>query len=75
MILSTKHLLTTVSEKIEFNEEFYKFFAISSTDIVVNVSPDINISDYSLVIRRDDINVADDEDDELDFSNQKSKKK
>ena len=74
-ILSAKHHQVTNTKMIEFNEEFYKFFAISSTDIVVNVSPDINISDYSLVIRRDDINVADDEDDELDFSNQKSKKK
>lgn len=74
-ILSVKHHQKTNTKMIEFNEEFYNFFDISSTDIVVNVSPDINISDYSLVIRRDDINVADDEDDELDFSNQKKKKK
>ena len=74
-ILSVKHHQKTNTKMIEFREEFYKFFTISSTDIIVNASPDINISDYSLVIRRDDINVADGEDDELDFSNQKSKKK
>lgn len=74
-ILSVKHHQKTNTKMIEFGEEFYKFFTISSTDIIVNASPDINISDYSLVIRRDNINVADGEDDELDFSNQKSKKK
>ncbi len=66
-ILSTKHLLTTNSEKIEFNDEFYKFFTIYGGDIspVVNDNKDVkDIEDYVLYIDPNDIAMTDEMDDD-----------
>lgn len=53
-ILSTKHLLTTDSVHIEFNELFYTFFNLCSNEIVIT-NQNVNLSDYSLVIIKDNI--------------------
>lgn len=57
-ILSTKHLLTTNSEVIEFNSEFYNYFVILGGEInpVVNDNEKVpNIEDYAIYINPDDI--------------------
>ena len=55
-VLSSKHLLTTTSEKMEFPKEFNDFFTLSANEIMLNVDNDnINLSDYSLVIISDNI--------------------
>lgn len=57
-ILSTKHLLTTNSEVINFNAEFYDFFVILGGEInpVVNDNEKVpNIEDYAIYIDPDDV--------------------
>jgi hypothetical protein len=67
-ILSSKHLLTTQSEEIQFNEEFYKFFTISLNEIMLNAeNEDIDITPYSLVIIKDNI-ITIDQFDENDYN-------
>lgn len=64
-ILSTKHLLTTVSEKIEFSEDFDRFFTLNSNQIQLNLDSEENIEDYKMVIHDAYLNVLEDfEDDE-----------
>jgi hypothetical protein len=48
-VLSTKHLLTTNSVEVLFNDEFKKFFTLSSNEIYLNSELD-NPGDYSLLI-------------------------
>ena len=48
-VLSAKHLLTTTSETIKFNKDFYEFFNLSANEIMINTDND-NLMDYSLVI-------------------------
>lgn len=50
-ILSTKHLLTTVSEKIEFGEDFDRFFTLNSNQIEINNDTEETIEDYKMVIQ------------------------
>lgn len=67
-VLSSKHLLTTTSVKIEFNSEFYKFFDISANEIVLNSNTEeIDLNNYSLVFIKKNLNVID-EFDETDFN-------
>lgn len=54
-ILSSKHLLATTSTKIEFNEEFNKYFKISSNHIILNDDDDVDLSNYTLVIKDNDL--------------------
>lgn len=55
-ILSSKHLLTTISEKIVFGEDFYKFFTLAANEIFPNILNDeIDLSDYSLVFIHENI--------------------
>lgn len=57
-ILSTKHLLTTNSEVIQFNPEFYNFFTILGGEInpIVNNNEVIsNPEDYAIYIDPEDI--------------------
>lgn len=66
-ILSTKHLLTTNSERIEFNDEFYNFFSIYGGDIspIINDNKDVkDIEDYVLYIDPEDIAMTDEMDDD-----------
>lgn len=74
-ILSAKHHQTTNTTKIEFPIEFFNFFDIYSTDIIINPVDDVNIMDYCLIIRREDIHTEDDNDDELDIDFTKTKRK
>lgn len=59
-ILSTKHLLTTVSEKIEFNEDFERFFVLNSNQIQLNLDSDDNIEDYKMIIHGAYLNELED---------------
>lgn len=55
-ILSSKHLLTTQSEKVDFNPEFYDLFHINANEIVVNTTDDdVDINNYSLMIIKKNI--------------------
>ena len=57
-ILSTKHLLTTNSEVITFNKEFYDYFTILGGEInpIINNNEKIsNIEDYAIYIDPNDI--------------------
>ena len=57
-ILSTKHLLTTNSEIIEFNPEFYDYFTILGGEInpVINDNTKVeDIDKYAIYINPDDI--------------------
>lgn len=75
-ILSSKHLLTTQSEKVDFNPEFDKFFILNANEIVIN--PDLSsegLSNYSLLIIKkniitiDDVDVSHDgEDEDFEFN-------
>lgn len=57
-ILSAKHLLSTNSEVVKFNSDFYKFFTIVGGEInpCVNENNDVpNIEDYAIFIDPNDI--------------------
>lgn len=58
-ILSSKHLLTTQSQKLEFNKEFYDYFTLYANEIIVN-NENEKLDKYSLVIIKKNIqNVFD----------------
>ena len=52
--LSTKHLLTTNSEKIEFSDEFYRYFTLVGDEIQL-LSGIKNIKDLNIYIAPDEI--------------------
>lgn len=55
-ILSSKHLLTTQSEVIEFSPEFYNYLTINANEIMINSSnDDIDLSQYTLVLMKENI--------------------
>jgi hypothetical protein len=63
-ILSSKHLLTTQSEKIEFEGDFDKFFTINANEIMLNESnEDIEFERYSLLVIRKNISMIEEFDD------------
>jgi hypothetical protein len=67
-VLSSKHLLTTISENIKFNEEFYKFFTFSANEVLLNtLNDEIDLNDYSLLIIGKNIQTID-EFDESDYN-------
>lgn len=66
-ILSTKHLLTTNSEVIKFNKEFYDFFSICGGEItpIVNDNQKVpNINDYAIYINPNDVEKVEEMDDD-----------
>ena len=70
MILSTKHLLTTVSEKIVFNGDFYKFFNLYAGEInpILN-NPDIkDLDDWAVWINPNSIQKSEELDDDSSFN-------
>ena len=70
-ILSAKHLLTTASESIVFNDEFDKFFRLEESSIVPRLTdnPSIeNIDDFGIYVNPSDIVRADDMDDDSPFN-------
>ena len=66
-LLSAKHHQGTNSDMIIFNEGFDKYFVIDSTDIVIRNDID-EIETYKLIIRVEDIETENDDDD-VDVSN------
>ena len=66
MILSTKHLLTTISEKIEFCDMFYKFFTLTAGEVSpILVNNNISdLDDWAIWIDPNDIQKSDDLDDD-----------
>ena len=66
-ILSTKHLLTTVSEELKFIPRFYDFFILDANKFKLN--PDLkDIKNWYLQINKDDIDEFQDKEDNIDFN-------
>ena len=66
-ILSTKHLLTTNSEVINFNSDFYRFFNIMGGEIspIINDNKMVdNIEDYAIYIDPEDKKKVDEMDED-----------
>jgi len=51
-VLSTKHLLLTISEQIMFDDTFEKFFTLSANQIMLNNNSDMNLDDYRILINK-----------------------
>ena len=62
-ILSAKHYQTTESNKIEFGEEFDKFFYLYSTEILIKSDVD-ELFKYSLIIRKEELSNNEDIDED-----------
>lgn len=59
-LLSAKHSQGTDSDTIEFIEEFFEYFRISATDIIISLEND-DIEYYTLVFKQEDILTTDDD--------------
>lgn len=70
-ILSAKHLLSTNSEEIKFNKEFYNFFTIIGGDInpIVTDNQYVNIEDYAIYIDPSDTSKMEEMDDDSLYNN------
>lgn len=66
-VLSSKHLLTTISQFIEFLGEFLKFFSILGNEVYPSSNTDIDLNEYNIVFNRSDIKTVE-EYDETDFN-------
>lgn len=70
-VLSAKHLLTTLSEKILFNDNFYKFFTMTGGEInpIANENDNVDdITDYAIYINPEDIIKVEEMDDDSLFN-------
>lgn len=75
-LLSVKHHQITNTLTIAFKPEFDNFFEIMATDIVIKQSGVDEVSDYSLILRREDIKTTGDDDDiEIDYSGADKKRR
>lgn len=65
-ILSAKHLLTTNSEVIEFNKDFYDFFNIVGGEVypLINNTTIDKIEDWAIYINPDDMKKVDEMDED-----------
>ena len=69
-VLSSKHLLTTISEKIVFNDEFYNYFMLSANEVLLNtLNDEIDLNNYSLLIIKQNISSIEQFDEESDYNN------
>lgn len=70
MILSTKHLLTTISEKIKFNDNFYKFFSLYAGEVnpILNNSDVSDLDNYAVWINPNDLQKSEELDDDSSFN-------
>ena len=70
MVLSAKHLLTTISQTIKFSEIFYKFFNITAGEInpILNNDNVENLDDWAIWIDPNDIQKSDEMDDDSFFN-------
>lgn len=69
-ILSAKHLLTTKSEVIKFNDEFHEFFTLSVGDVYpkINESEISNLNDWAIYIPPDAMVRTDELDDDSSYN-------
>lgn len=67
-ILSTKHLMTTRSEKVEFTESFYKYFNLDGEEIKLLESA-TSIKELAIYINPDDINKVEEFDADSTYNN------
>lgn len=70
-ILSTKHLLTTSSEEIVFNSDFYKFFSMVGGEInpIINDNKEVDIERYAIYIDPEDLIKLEEQDYDSQFNN------
>lgn len=70
MILSAKHLLTTVSEKINFSEEFNRFFKLYCGEVSPKIGDDAipDIEDWAVWIDPTSVQKADELDEDSSFN-------
>ena len=70
-ILSTKHLLTTNSEEIKFNKEFYDFFTMLGGEInpFINENDKVKIENYAIYIDPDDLTKIEEQDSDSLYNN------
>lgn len=54
-ILSSKHILTTSSEKIEFTEEFKKYFNIVASDVMLSPEENLSVENLAIFIDQGDV--------------------
>ena len=54
-ILSTKHLLTTNSVKLEFSDDFYRFFTLDANKFKLNTESEENLEDWYIRIYNEDL--------------------
>lgn len=59
-ILSTKHLLLTISEQIVFDDVFDKFFILSANEVMINPNPEVNLDDYRILINKNHLMTLND---------------
>ena len=59
-ILSSKHMLKTNSNMLEFSNDFYRFFELDSNKIRFNMNSEEDFSHWILMIHEDDYFVIDD---------------
>ena len=68
-ILSSKHLLTTVSKMIKFNEEFYRFFSLDAGEITPILSnEEVDLENWVIFIDPNEIQRSDDMDSDSSFN-------
>lgn len=67
-VLSTKHLLTTISEGIRFNDVFYKYFVFAGGEISLSEdfvnNPDERADDYEIIYDMNEVDYVDEMDSE-----------
>jgi len=68
MILSTKHLLTTITNMIKFNDNFYKFFDMVADSIYLNENSEYNLKDWAIYLPDNEIIKNDELDDMSSFN-------
>lgn len=70
-VLSSKHLLTTHSEVLEFNDNFDKYFVLSSGEVYPNIEENDSVDDinqYAIYIPPNTIDKVDTFDDETGYN-------
>jgi hypothetical protein len=69
-VLSSKHLLTTHSEVLKFNDAFDKFFTLDSGEVypIVEDNDEVDINKYAIYISPSTINKVDEMDEESSYN-------
>lgn len=67
-ILSTKHLLTTDSEKIEFTETFHKYFRLIANEVTFNPEDADNLDNLAIFIDQGKVGKLEEYDDDSTYN-------